>query len=228
MRVGRGRTRPRPLPSPWVGVGTDLAVGAAGPAPLAVWAAGLVIVAEVPRPTLHVPHAHRRAAGQADGRVHRVHLLLTGSGLHVAGVASRAAVLAVLTAHGLRGTKGPGTLTPTNVPSHLRRGPRPDQEWAGGHSRAATCSRPRPPSGSGSRSAPPGSWCAGHSPCLWGGTGRPCGQALCPVRSPPVSPSYSAFWPHTCSPSGSSAGGPSSRQPGEMAEKGGLGSYSGP
>ena len=171
---------------------------------------------------------HRRAAGQADGRVHRVHLLLTGSGLHVAGVASRAAVLAVLTAHGLRGTKGPGTLTPTNVPSHLRRGPRPDQEWAGGHSRAATCSRPRPPSGSGSRSAPPGSWCAGHSPCLWGGTGRPCGQALCPVRSPPVSPSYSAFWPHTCSPSGSSAGGPSSRQPGEMAEKGGLGSYSGP
>lgn len=81
------------------------------PSPLAVWAAGLVIVAEVPRPTLHVPHAHRRAAGQADGRVHRVHLLLTGSGLHVAGVASRAAVLAVLTAHGVRQlAAGPGPL----------------------------------------------------------------------------------------------------------------------
>lgn len=86
-----------------------LAVGAAGPAPLAVRAAGLVIVAEVPRPTLHVPHAHRRAAGQAEGRVRKVQLLLTGSGLHVAGVASRAAVLAVLTAHGMRQlAAGPG------------------------------------------------------------------------------------------------------------------------
>lgn len=106
-----------------MGGGTDLAVGAAGPAPLAVWAAGLVIVAEVPRPTFHVPRAHKRAAGQAEGRVCRVHLLLTGSGLHIAGIASRAAVLAVLTAHGLWNTKGPRTLTPTNVPSHLRRGP---------------------------------------------------------------------------------------------------------
>lgn len=86
-----------------------LAVGAAGPAPLAVWAAGLVIVAEVPRPTFHVPRAHKRAAGQAEGRVCRVHLLLTGSGLHIAGVASRAAVLAVLTAHGVwQLTAGPG------------------------------------------------------------------------------------------------------------------------
>lgn len=99
-------------------------------------------------------------------------------------------------------------------PSHCRYS-QPGSSAGGPHStrRVATDSRPRPPSDSGSRSAPPGSWCAGHSPCLWGGTGRPCGQAPCPVRSPPGSPSYSALQPHTHSPSGSSAGGPSSRQP---------------
>ena len=156
------------------------------------------------------------------------HLLLTGSGLHVAGVASRAAVLAVLTAHGLRRTKGPALSPPLTSPPTCDRAPRPDQEWAGGHSRAAAGNRPRPPSGSGSRSALRGSWCAGHSPCLRGGTGKPGGQAPCPVRSPPGSLSYSALRPHTCSPWGSNAGGPSSRQPGEAAGEGGLGSCSGP
>lgn len=79
-----------------------LGIGTAGPAPLAIAAAGLVIVAKVPCPTLHVPHTHTRATGQAGGQVGRVGLLLAGSGLHVARVPSRAAVLAVLTAHSVR------------------------------------------------------------------------------------------------------------------------------
>lgn len=64
-------------------------------------AAGLVVVAEVPLPTLHVPYTHVRANRQAGSRLGRVHLLLTGSGLHIAGVPSWATVLAVLTANGL-------------------------------------------------------------------------------------------------------------------------------
>lgn len=86
-----------------VGDGTDLAVGTAGPAPSVVSAAGLVIMAEVPSPTLHVLHTHVRATGQEGGRLGRDHFLLAGSGLHVAGVASRAAVLAILAAHSLAG-----------------------------------------------------------------------------------------------------------------------------
>lgn len=90
-----------PTLSPRLGGGTDLAVGTAGPAPLASSAAGLVVVAEVPLPTLHVPYTHVRANRQAGSRLGRVHLLLTGSGLHIAGVPSWATVLAVLTANGL-------------------------------------------------------------------------------------------------------------------------------
>lgn len=80
-----------------------LGKGTAGPASSAVPAAGLVVVAEAPLPTLHIPHSHShgRAKGQVDSTVGSIHLLLTGSGLHVAGVPSWAAVLAVLTAHGV-------------------------------------------------------------------------------------------------------------------------------
>lgn len=60
-------------------------------------------MAEVPSPTLHVLHTHVRAMGQEGGRLGRDHFLLAGSGLHVAGVASRAAVLAILAAHSLAG-----------------------------------------------------------------------------------------------------------------------------
>lgn len=97
----------RGYPAPWgqEGAGTDLAIGTASPAPSAISAAGLVIVAKVPGPTFHVPHTHVRATGQAGSKVGRICLLLTGSGLHVAGVPSRTAVLAVLTAHGLGGTE---------------------------------------------------------------------------------------------------------------------------
>lgn len=94
-----------------------------------------------------------------------------------------------------------------------------------GHSRGAAGSRPSPCSGSGSRSAPPGNWCAGHSPwCFRAGTRKPGGWASCSVRSPCPSSSYSVPCRHTCGPWGSSTGGPSSRQPGDVAEKGGLGS----
>lgn len=99
VRVERSGTWPRPR----VGGGTDLAIGTAGPAPTAVSAAGLVIMTEAPLSTLHVPHTHRRTEGQAGGMVGRIHLLLTGSGLHVAGIPSWAAMLAVLTAHSLQG-----------------------------------------------------------------------------------------------------------------------------
>lgn len=94
-----------------------LAIGTAGPAPSTSSAAGLVIMAEVRLPTFHVPYTHVRAKGQAGGRVGRVHLLLTGPGLHVAGVPSWAAVLAVLTAHGM---------------GQLAAGPVPTQAWAAG------------------------------------------------------------------------------------------------
>lgn len=79
-----------------------LAMGTAGPAPTAILAAGLVIMTEVPLPTLHVPHTHGRTEGQAGGMVVRIHFLLTGSGLHIAGIPSWAAMLAVLTAHSMR------------------------------------------------------------------------------------------------------------------------------
>lgn len=94
-----------------------LVVGTAGPAPSVVSAAGLVIMAEVPSPTLHVLHTHVRAMGQEGGRLGRDHFLLAGSGLHVAGVASRAAVLAILAAHSV---------------GQLAAGPAPTQAWAAG------------------------------------------------------------------------------------------------
>lgn len=76
-----------------------LEIGTAGPALMAIPAAGLVIVAEVPLPTVHVPHIHVRASGQVGSVVGRIHFLFTGSGLYIAGIPSRTAVLAVLTAH---------------------------------------------------------------------------------------------------------------------------------
>lgn len=94
-----------------------LAIGTTGPAPSAVSTAGLVIVAKVPCPTLHVSHSHARAMGQAGSQVGRVRLLLAGSGLHVARVPSWAAVLAVLTAHSVR---------------QLAAGPAPTQAGAAG------------------------------------------------------------------------------------------------
>lgn len=101
-RIGQSRTWPSPVFSPRVGGGgTDLAIGTAAPAPSFIWAAGLVIVTEASSSTCHIPHIHSRAEGQASSRVGRIHFLLTGSGLHIAGVPSWAAMLAILTAHGL-------------------------------------------------------------------------------------------------------------------------------
>lgn len=92
----------------------------------------------------------------------------------------------------------------------------PGSSAGGPHStrRGAAGSRPSPCSGSGSRSAPPGNWCAGHSPwCFRAGTRKPGRWASCSVRSPCPSSSYSVPCRHTCGPWGSSTGGPSSRQP---------------
>lgn len=94
-----------------------LAIGTAGPVPTAISAAGLVIMAEVPPTTLHSPYTHIRANGQVGSRVGRIHLLLTGSGLHIAGVPSGAAMLVVLTAHGV---------------GQLATGPALTQAWAAG------------------------------------------------------------------------------------------------
>lgn len=94
-----------------------LAIGTAGPAPTVILAAGLVIMTEVPLSTLHIPHTHGRTEGQAGGVVGRVHLFLTGSGLHIAGIPSWAAMLAVLTAHSMR---------------QLAAGPALTQAWAAG------------------------------------------------------------------------------------------------
>lgn len=99
---------------------------------------------------------------------------------------------------------------PPPAPGGLGSGP----GQAGGHSREATGSRPSPHSGLGSRSAPQGSWCAGHSPCLCDETGQPGGQASSAVQSPSCSTSDTAPRPSTCSHGGSSARGLSSRQPG--------------
>lgn len=101
VRAGQSGTWPRPIRSPRVGGGTDLEIGTAGPALMAIPAAGLVIMAEVPLPTVHVPHIHVRASGQVGSVVGRIHFLFTGSGLYIAGIPSRTAVLAVLTAHSL-------------------------------------------------------------------------------------------------------------------------------
>lgn len=99
-------------------------------------------------------------------------------------------------------------------PSHCRY-TQPDSSAGGPHStqRGATGSRPSPHLDLDSRSAPLGSWCAGHSPCLWGGTGKTGGQASSPVQLLSCSPCDTAPQPSKCSPGGSSAGGPSSRQP---------------
>lgn len=70
-------------------------------------------MAEVPLPTRHLPHTHVRAEGQVGGIVGRIYFLLTGSGLHIAGVPSRAAVLAVLTAHSLGGQSSIMLLSPS-------------------------------------------------------------------------------------------------------------------
>lgn len=96
----------------------------------------------------------------------------------------------------------------------------PSLRQVGGYSREATGSRPSPHSGLGSRSAPRGSWCAGHSPCLCGETGNPGGRASSLIQSPPCPPSDTAPQPSTCSHGGSNARGLSSRQPvGGMGER---------
>lgn len=168
-------------------------------------------MAKVPCSTLHVPHTPARATGQAGSQVGRIRLLLAGSCLHVARVPSRAAVLAVLTAHSLGGTRRRLPLSATRPPARGGLGSSPGQ--AGGHSHEATGSRPSPHSGLGSRSAPQGSWCAGHSPCLCDETGQPGGQASSAVQSPSCSTSDTAPQPSMCSHGGSSARGLSSRQP---------------
>lgn len=79
-----------------------LAEGAAGPATLGVATAGLVIVTEAPIPTRHIIHQPPgRAHGQQGSGLGAVSHLLAGSCLQVAGVARWAAVLPVLTAHGM-------------------------------------------------------------------------------------------------------------------------------
>lgn len=92
-----------------------LCVGTAGPASLAVFTTGLVIVAEMSAATFHIPNL--RAKGQVHGRLDRACILLTGSRLHVAGVPSRATVLPVLTAHSM---------------GQLAAGPTSLQAWAAG------------------------------------------------------------------------------------------------
>lgn len=173
-------------------------------------------MAEVPLSTLHIRPTHMRAKGQVGSVVGRIHLFLTGSGLHIAGVPRGAAMLVVLTAHGLGGQSGIMLLLPSSPGLSS-----PLQGQAGGHSHGATGSRPSPYSGLGSRSAPLGSWCAGHNPCLWVGTRKPGGQASSPVQPPSCSPSDTAPQPSMYNPEGSSAGGPSSRHPGgeEGAER---------
>lgn len=96
-----------------IGTTDALAIGTAGPAPAAISAARLVIMAEVPLSTLHVPHPHMKAEGQVGS----IRLLLTGSGLHIAGVPIGAAMLVVLTAHSV---------------GQLAAGPALTQAWAAG------------------------------------------------------------------------------------------------
>lgn len=92
-----------------------LEVGTAGPASLSISAAGLVVVTEVPRPALHIPGLG--AGGQVCGSLAGVHVLLAGPRLHVAGVPSWAAMLPILTAHGV---------------GQLAAGPASPQAWAAG------------------------------------------------------------------------------------------------
>lgn len=99
VSTGQGRTQPVATPSPRVRDSTDLWVGTTGPASLTVFTTGLVIMAEMAFSTLHIPNL--RTDGQAHRRLDGAHILLTGPRLHVAGVPGRAAVLPVLTAHGL-------------------------------------------------------------------------------------------------------------------------------
>lgn len=82
---------------------------------MAVFTTGLVIVAEMPRSALHIPNL--RTGGQVHGRLGGAHVLLTGPGLHVAGVSGRATVLPVLTAHSM---------------GQLAAGPASLQTWAAG------------------------------------------------------------------------------------------------
>lgn len=190
-------------PSHRVGNSTDLCVGTAGPASLAVFTTGLVIVAEMSGATFHIPNI--RAKGQVHGRLDRACILLTGSRLHVAGVPSRATVLPVLTAHSLWSERMACTHTPrTQLPS-----PRA----VGGDSHGATGSRPNFPSGLGSRFALLGSWYAGHNQYLHVGAELSGGRASSPGQPPFCLPSDSTPHPYIRNPEGSNAGGLSSRQP---------------
>lgn len=99
-----------------VSTADTLQVGTAGPASsAAVFTTGLVIMAEMPFTTLHVPNL--RTKGQEHGRLDKVNILLTGPRLHIAGVPGRATVLPVLTAHSM---------------GQLAAGPTSRQAWAAG------------------------------------------------------------------------------------------------
>lgn len=171
-------------PSPTVRNGTDLQVGTAGPASsTAVFTTGLVIMAEMPFTTLHVPNL--RTKGQEHGRLDKVHILLTGPRLHIAGVPGRATVLPVLTAHGLW-SEGMGSHSyPRNTVGGL-----PPGRW-GGDSHGAAGSRPNFRLGLGSRFALLGSWYAGHNQYLQFGAGLSGGQAFSPGQPPLCLPSDS-------------------------------------
>lgn len=183
--------------------------GAAGPAPPAVSAAGLFIMAKVPVPTGHVHHPPSGAHGQGSGQVGAVCCLLAGPGLYVAGIAGWAAVLAVLTAHSL-GDKGISMWPPSGVP--------PPTGQAG-YSHGAAGSRPSPRPAWGSRSGPRGSWHAGRSLRQLSGTGTSGEQPSSPVPACP--PPDSVPRPCTNNPGDSSAHGWHNRQPGQA--KGVLG-----
>lgn len=145
---GQGRVSTRQqntahgLTQPTVRDGTDLQVGTAGPASSAVFTTGLVIMAEMPFSTLHIPNL--RTKGQEHGRLDKVHIFLTGPRLHVAGVPGWATVLSVLTTHSLW-SEGMGSHSyPRNtVPfpqggglethmGQLAAGPTSRQAWAAG------------------------------------------------------------------------------------------------
>ena len=132
----QNRTYPMVTPSPRVRESTDLYIGAARPASSAISTARLVIMAEMSPSTLHI--SSLRAKGQRGRSLDGGHILLTGPGLHIAGVSSRAAVLPVFTTHGL----GMVDRRHTAIP----RAQLPSPRAVGGNSRGVTGSRPSLPS----------------------------------------------------------------------------------
>lgn len=136
VSTGQSRTYPTVTPSPRVRDSTDLYIGAARPASSAISTTGLVIMAEMPPSALHI--SNLKAKGQGGRSMDGAHILLTGPGLHIAGVSSRAAVPSILTTHGLGTVERYHTAIPrTQLPS-----PRA----VGGNSHGVIGSRPSLPS----------------------------------------------------------------------------------